>query len=173
MKKIKVVHLSTFGSNSGAGIGMIRLNEALRRSGIDSSFISLYDQAGKLTKPLRKYWLIKKSQTLMGRALIQVEDKSIHFSSGNFGTSLVSIEDQLSESDFIHIHWVQNNFISFNNIQWLLRKFGKKIIFNLHDSWFFTGGCHITLECKQYVSICSNCPRVSEKNEVKLKDCTF
>ena len=58
--------------------------------------------------------------------------------------------------DITHLHWVGNGFITLGN----LRKIKGPIVVTLHDMWFITGGCHVNLECSNYLNDCRTCPRV-------------
>ena len=63
--------------------------------------------------------------------------------------------------DIVHFHWVNGGMI---NIKDLL-KIKKPIVWTMHDSWLFTGGCHLPYECKKFKSECKKCPVLgSDKN---------
>jgi glycosyltransferase involved in cell wall biosynthesis len=61
--------------------------------------------------------------------------------------------------DITHLHWVGNGFVSLRN----LREIKGPIVVTLHDMWFMTGGCHVNLECNNYLNSCKTCPRVRNK----------
>ncbi len=63
------------------------------------------------------------------------------------------------DSDILNIHWINNGFLSLNN----LKKVNKPLIMTMHDSWLFTGGCHLPFECRNYEYNCNNCPRIKER----------
>jgi glycosyltransferase involved in cell wall biosynthesis len=56
--------------------------------------------------------------------------------------------------DIIHLHWVTNGFMRAET----LKRFDRPLVWTLHDSWAFTGGCHIPLECTRYRESCGKCP---------------
>lgn len=68
------------------------------------------------------------------------------------------------DSDMIHLHWIAEDFIPIK----MLAKFKKPIIWTLHDSWAFTGGCHIPMSCKEYMIDCSKCPQAKSKGLAKF-----
>jgi glycosyltransferase involved in cell wall biosynthesis len=49
-----------------------------------------------------------------------------------------------------------------------LRKLQRPIIWTLHDSWPFTGGCHIPYDCDRYRQICGDCPQLQSRQEEDL-----
>ena len=55
--------------------------------------------------------------------------------------------------DIIHLHWIGNGFIPAKK----LAKMKKPIVWTIHDSWAFTGGCHIPYECTNYEKNCGHC----------------
>jgi glycosyltransferase involved in cell wall biosynthesis len=63
--------------------------------------------------------------------------------------------------DIINLHWIGEGYLQIETIA----KFNKPIIWTLHDSWAFTGGCHIPFDCNRYMSSCGSCPQLgSQKN---------
>jgi len=58
------------------------------------------------------------------------------------------------DPDIIHLHWVTNGFMRAET----LKRFNLPLIWTLHDSWAFTGGCHIPFECVRYRESCGKCP---------------
>ena len=56
--------------------------------------------------------------------------------------------------DVVHLHWVNHGFLSIED----LAKIGRPIVWTLHDSWMFTGGCHCPQECLRYRGECGDCP---------------
>lgn len=79
-----------------------------------------------------------------------------------WSTSLISnrhIRNKIFKSDYdiVNLHWINGGFLSINDVY----KIDKPIIWTLHDSWPFTGGCHIPYDCDQYRSSCSRCPQLN------------
>lgn len=81
--------------------------------------------------------------------------KGEHFSTPYIGID-VSDNKLIQEADVIHLHWIYRGFISLKTIR-KIGKLGKPIVWTLHDSGVFTGGCHTTGECKGYENECCEC----------------
>lgn len=170
MKKVNVIHLTTFNGLTGAGISTKRLNEALNSSSnINSSIISLYDEKNKLANRFSLYKLRKRMYNFLDRILFIKRNKGIHFSSGLGGVKLKKLNKELDTSDFIHIHWVQNNFISIHGLSELINRFEGKVIIHIHDTWLLTGGCHINFKCEGFKNSCSDCPHLNSGKFVVKK----
>ena len=72
-----------------------------------------------------------------------------------FGTDITK-SDVIKNADVIVLHWV-NSFISYKVVKKLIQT-NKKIVWVIHDMWLFTGGCHYTKGCNNYLNHCINCP---------------
>ncbi len=73
----------------------------------------------------------------------------------DFGSNL---QASIREDSLIHLHWVEG-VINHKQISDLLEK-GRKIVWTLHDSAPFTGGCHSPMGCSGYTQSCNQCPQV-------------
>lgn len=63
--------------------------------------------------------------------------------------------------DIVHMHWINNRFLDIEE----LKKIKKPIVWTLHDSWPFTGICHVQYDCKKYETHCGACPMLGSKKE--------
>jgi len=65
----------------------------------------------------------------------------------------------LLNSDIINLHWITY----FQSIATLKKLFstGKPIVWTLHDQWAFSGGCHYSAGCEQYMDACDTCPQLT------------
>lgn len=81
--------------------------------------------------------------------------------------------------DIIHLHWINEGFIAKDFFEFV-NNWNIPIVVTMHDSWYFTGGCHITYDCEKYQNICKNCPQVKfdsifnfAKRQFELKERLF
>jgi glycosyltransferase involved in cell wall biosynthesis len=84
------------------------------------------------------------------------KEKWFTFSPANFGQNILN-RPEIREADIIHLHWVNDGFLSLKNIRKLVDT-GKPIVWTLHDMWAFTGGCHYPGSCGNFTGNCGNCP---------------
>ena len=87
----------------------------------------------------------------------------------------ISKNSEIQQADIIVLHWICGTFMSTRNII-QLAKLHKPVVMVCHDSWYFTGGCHVRLGCEKYKKSCGQCPelRSSRKRDwsyqlIKLK----
>lgn len=66
--------------------------------------------------------------------------------------------------DIIHLHGVGHGFLPLNAIS----RLNKPLIWTLHDSWTFTGGCHLPGDCERYTGRCGWCPQLNARHERDL-----
>lgn len=165
---MKVVHFSTSVSESSANT---KLHIALQKAGVESSIlvrwcdeniegvqkvnISLLEKVFSKINCVMEKTIIKRYKILSG----------MPFSLGIFGVDLSKIKE-VQEADILHLHWICN-FLSPKMIGKLI-DLGKPIVWTCHDSWPFTGGCHVRLGCENYVQGCGGCPILgsSKKNDI-------
>lgn len=71
------------------------------------------------------------------------------------------------DPDIIHLHWVCGACMSTKDLVFLSRF---SIVWTLHDSWAFTGGCHIPYSCVKYESNCFSCEQLKENSVFDLSN---
>lgn len=160
---MRVVHITTI-DEGGAYKAVIRTHQALKMSGVDSHILLRNklrkDHEGQVFLGNIVKTLCSKGKNLFNMLLSRGDIACEQFGSNVLNHPLVR------EADIIAIHWC-NSFLSYNSLDKLLKS-EKKIIFFLHDTWLFTGGCHVNLECNKYESGCGNCPYIKGDNEKDL-----
>lgn len=159
---MKILHLSTGVSTQSA---VYRLHKALLKNGIES-----YIYCG-LTNSINEKEIIQNKSDLGLKIKSRIERLLFNFYPNreqkpwNIGSTNNVLEKVINEinPDIIHLHWI-NQFVSIKQIA----KFKKPIVWTLHDSWAFTGGCHIPFPCEKYKSNCEECPQLNSKRQKDL-----
>ncbi len=159
---MKVIHINTNDMNGGAAIATRRIFQEMYDENINAclwvqqkntDFISVYSSKNYLSKI--KCFVNEKFERILKK--IAVGSDSIHWSSGfSIFNLLKNIENDLNDYDVVHLHWINNGFLGIND----LKIIKKPIVWTLHDSWLFTGGCHIPFCCNKYKNICFKCPQL-------------
>lgn len=175
---MKVVHLNTYDGNGGAGRAVLRLNEALKKAGVHSEVVTLYQfnkksgVASYADTPFRKALAV--FNILAERFLVKafISDKTVPFSLQRFGISPSNFK-QLQNADIIHIHWVNHGLFSPKDIVKFSVFADKKIFWTLHDSNPLTGGCHVRYDCQNFTAECGKCPVLGTENPKDLSHKTW
>ena len=143
----KVLILSTYERTGGAAIAANRLMQALRKSGAEVSMLCRKDISWG------PRWLRKQSWTsIMERALIWVLNG---FSTKDlwatdialFGQDITKTKEY-KEADVIHLHWVNQGFISLSSIKRFITD-GKRVVWTMHDAWNAMGAYHLATQRKE------------------------
>lgn len=89
----------------------------------------------------------------------------------NTGTD-ISNHPLVQEADIIHLHWINQGFLSLDNIQKLV-KLDKPIVWTMHDMWPCTGICHHSWGCEGFMKECGNCKFLNSNCKTDLSYRTF
>ncbi|MBI3582500.1 MAG: glycosyltransferase family 4 protein [Nitrospinae bacterium] len=156
---MKVLLLNTYDMvGGGAARAVFRFHQGLRRLGVDSQMlvqektsneISIIGPESRLRKGVNKRRRFLDSLPLKLYPL----RKEIIFSSAYLPED-INRQVRNINPDILHLNWIADGFVRIET----LGKFKKPIVWTLHDSWAFTGGCHIPFECNRYVDNCGACP---------------
>ena len=152
---MKIVHLST-SAHGGAGIAATRLNEAMRKCGIDSILLTRQDISDFYRKKHLFRLLLGKIRQIKADCRQNRLQARGAWDMGDSGLNPL-LHPAVADADVIYLHWITGGFLSCRDIGDLLRS-GKRIVWVMHDQWPFTGGCHYAFDCLQYETGCKNCP---------------
>ena len=146
---MKIVILSTYDQKGGAAIAAFRLAKSLNKlDGVqanllvkqkDSAESFVVQSSSGFLANLKNKWNEIWERFLFMR---MEKDPSVRFQFSIANTGQAISEHQLvREADIIHMHWINQAFVSLKEIS-RLQTLGKPLIWTLHDMWAFTGGEH-------------------------------
>lgn len=164
---MKVLVVNTSEMAGGAAIAACRLTEALNRHGVKARLLVRDKQSERTTtcvvpsKGLQG--MLLKWAFLWERARVwmanRFHQKGLwHVDLGIGGADIVSIPE-FREADIIHLHWVNQGFLSLKELRRILRS-GKPVIWTMHDMWPCTAICHHARDCNRFQSHCQECPQL-------------
>ena len=144
----RVLHLSTYGAKSGAGVAALRLLEAERSYGLDAELLLMAPNSETLAgvhalgndRRLYRAWQCKLWSE---RALVALlngfnREQTFKTSLGRLGISMRVLRPYLAKVDLIHLHWTQHAFLSLRTLEELC-KLGLPVVITLHDYWWAQG----------------------------------
>ena len=156
-----VLLLNTSERTGGAAIAASRLLSALNKNGVTASLMVRDKQTSNVTvRSVGSKWLMA-ARFVWERFMIFVSagfrKKNVwQVDIANVGADVTKAAE-FQRADVVHLHWVNQGFLSTSGLRDILRS-GKKIVVTMHDMWYFTGICHYAGECDKYKSHCSDCP---------------
>lgn len=157
---MRVLIVNTSERIGGAAIAANRLMEALKKHGVRAKMLVRDKQTDHLTvlsvgkgwtQPLKFLWerfCIFVANGFSRKNLFQVDI-------ANAGTDITK-KREFRRADVIHLHWVNQGFLSLDDLEKVLRA-GKPVVITLHDQWYFTGICHYSDKCSKYQTMCCHC----------------
>ena len=157
---MRVLIINTSERIGGAAIAANRLMDALKKNGVKASMLVRDKQTDRLTvhsvsggwrQPLNFLWerfCIFISNRFSRRKLFQTDI-------ANTGTDVTRLPE-FQRADVIHLHWVNQGFLSLSVINKIVHS-GKKVVVTMHDQWYFTGVCHYSGVCEKYTDLCHDC----------------
>jgi glycosyltransferase involved in cell wall biosynthesis len=160
---MKTILLNTF-DKGGAGVAAYRLHTALNNTdSIDAQLMYLHGSSNENSVHIYANGFLAKKIALAKLALeklpfaslVKDKDDRFRFSTATQGYNL-SNNSLIQKADIIHLHWINNGFLSVEDIG-KLKKLNKPIVWTMHDMWAMTGGCHHSRECENYQKQCGNC----------------
>ena len=162
---MKVIFLNTYDTGGGAALASYRLFKGIQNVGIDSRML-VQTQATDDINVDRPNTIISNILRLSRVALDEMILK-LYPKRENIIFSPAMIPDRLRQKvaeydpDIVHLHWIAHGFLRIET----LKTFNKPLLWTLHDSWPFTGGCHIPFECIRYRQCCGKCPTLGSTND--------
>lgn len=164
---MKVLHITTSVVPQSASY---RLHKAEQKYGIDSYVYILSGEkldshvlVNTKINGIKGYidFFRKRAGRFFERAFMRITSKKIHTPISLAQSSLIDrkIIDDINP-DIINLHWICGGFISIKDMEWLSKY---RVVWTMHDSWAFTGGCHIPYDCKKYMEQCVDCPQIKSK----------
>lgn len=165
---MKLAIISTSDKIGGAAIAAFRLFKALKKSAYPEDSIKMIVAEKQLENEpdvfaINSNWLLKKIGYFKFAFEYIITNKCLRnlAVSANYSPALlgenIAYNFTVRNADILNVHWINNSFLSLKNIKELVY-LKKPIVWHLHDMWLFTGGCHYTGDCKNYLSGCGNCP---------------
>jgi len=135
--------LSTYEKAGGAAIAASRLLQALRHNGVDATM---------MCRKNMKLWSKQSSSSVMERMVIWAfngfSKKELWATDiALFGQDITHTKEY-KEADVIHLHWVNQGFLSLSNIRQFIKD-GKKVVWTMHDAWNTMGAYHIARQRRE------------------------
>lgn len=164
---MKVLVVNTSEMAGGAAIAACRLTEALNRHGVKARLLVRDKQSERTTtcvvpsKGLQG--MLLKWAFLWERARVwmanRFHQKGLwHVDLGIGGADIISTSE-FRDADIIHLHWVNQGFLSLKELRRILRS-GKPVIWTMHDMWPCTAICHHARDCNRFQGHCQECPQL-------------
>lgn len=135
---IKVLHVSTYDANGGAGRAAYSLHKALRQHGVQSRMI-VADKGSSDPTVIQKSHARWKVTRRLDRQVWRLQSSPVKTwrSPARFG-ALSAQWINKTDADVVHLHWITDGFLSIEEIG----KIEKPIVWSMYDLWPIAGTEH-------------------------------
>jgi glycosyltransferase involved in cell wall biosynthesis len=156
---MKIAHVNTYDLSGGAARAAYRLHRGLVEDGVESvMFVRDKSSADAAVRSLGSLAATLRSYANNAVALPYRRRSDIFTAAPVSGRVVHSVGAW--DPDVMHLHWIADGFVGPAS----LRAAKRPIVWTLHDSYAFTGGCHCPLECRRYTERCGACPVLASKS---------
>jgi hypothetical protein len=188
---MRVLTVNTNNSAGGATKACVRLHSSLLEAGVVSDllmleqpaarrrtpraqllplFTSSNDNGGTPAKPARQarrkaaYHLRLNEDSYYDRLgafqqkLLAQKKESLEVFTFSQSPYRIQEHPLYQQADIVHFHWVSNGFLDYGHF---FPANQKPVVWTLHDTNPFTGGCHYTEGCRAFAADCAGCPQLA------------
>jgi glycosyltransferase involved in cell wall biosynthesis len=155
---MNVLMLNAFDNVAGADRAARRLQQGLRRAGVEARLLVhlRYGADGDVLccdNPSRR--LARRLKMLLGTLPVRLYPRRpvSNFTPARLPDRLAADVAAINP-DIVHLHWLGAGCCRIET----LARFNRPLVWTLHDSWPFTGGCHVPGDCLKYRERCGACP---------------
>jgi glycosyltransferase involved in cell wall biosynthesis len=165
----RILLANTYAHTGGAARAALRLHAGLRTAGVDVTFLNreagdvpgLVCTEGRFSGWCRGCFDILPCKLYPRRRLHNFTPAWVADGLGPWLRRL--------NPDILHLHWVGDGFLQ----PATLAGFPGPVIWTLHDSWAFTGGCYLPGECHRFEQTCGSCPVLGSQRDNDLSRFTW
>ncbi|HYH56908.1 MAG TPA: glycosyltransferase, partial [Anseongella sp.] len=169
LQVLRVVHINSYDGSGGAARAADRLHLALIQEGVHSDMaVNVRREPRPAAASGRRTYIKSLSRGPLGlagsfilRAIeylavkLLVKPVKVPFSLPFLGKN-IHRKRLLKQADIIHLHWVSQGFLTPGSVR-RLQRLKVPIVWTMHDSAAFTGGCHVRYGCEHFHQKCGNC----------------
>jgi glycosyltransferase involved in cell wall biosynthesis len=161
--------------HGGAASAAKSLQKGLAEIGVSAEFIGeqkVIAQKKGLFAKLCNWWSVRKYIKKNAGYLRNAPPGFDHFSFARTGYQNIHRQSVVKNADVLSLHWL-SYLIDYPTF---FKRINKPLVWTLHDTNLFTGGCHYTFGCQKYETDCANCPQLpagvrayAAKDNLKIK----
>ena len=162
---MRVLLVNTYARSGGASVAAQRLCAALNRAGVEARLL-VQNPEGSAAPDLlttADRWAVRRPWLDALPTFFYRNRRTPHW--GNAWLNNRATRQVISHfaPEVIHLHWVNHGMLSARH-----RRLRGPLVWTLHDSWVFTGGCHSPQDCLRYQQQCGYCPELRSQREQDL-----
>ena len=155
---MKVLLVNAYAKSGGASVAARRLCAALNGAGAEARLL-VQDAEGIEDPSVRSTadrWALRRPLLDALPTLLWRNRRSRHWGNAWAGNAAARDGIRGFAPDVTHLHWVNHGMLSLRDVA----RLKGPVVWTLHVSWVFTGGCHSPQECRRFQDRCGRCPEL-------------
>lgn len=163
---MKVLLVNAYAKSGGASVAAHRLSAALNGVGAEARLLVQNAEGAEEAEllPTRDRWARQRPVIEALPTLFRRNMRSPHWGNAWIGNGATRKAIRDFAPDITHLHWVNHGMLSLRDIA----RLRGPLVWTLHDSWVFTGGCHSPQGCEGYKKRCGRCPEIGSQRELDI-----
>ena len=163
---VDVLVVNTYQKSGGAALAAWRTFCGIRRSYSAATYLTLYRDdwdpgvAGLSYTSLRAA-IARELGALDQRSLRRYRGRPATFFTPAIHANPLRIRLSRFRPKLAHLHWVGRGLTRVEEIG----KLDCPVVWTLHDTWAFTGGCHYPGDCTGFRGECGSCPQLGSRDD--------
>lgn len=161
LQDVDILVVNTYQKNGGAARAAYRMFCEIRGLYTNARYLTLFRKdwesgvVGLFNTSIRgaiAQWLVRFDQV----PLRAYPNRRNSFFTPSQHSNFLRVRLSRFRPKLLHLHWVGHSLLRVEEIE----KLRCPVVWTLHDTWAFTGGCHYTGNCDGYKSQCGRCPQL-------------
>jgi len=163
---MKVLLVNSYTKSGGASVAAGRLCLALKGAGAEAHLLVQQREGVEDSRIMstHDHWASHRPLWDAVPTLLYRNRRSPHWGNAWLGNGATRKVIRNFSPDVTHLHWVNHGMLSIQDVVQLKGP----VVWTLHDSWVFTGGCHSPQDCMGFQHQCGHCPELGSRWEKDL-----
>ncbi len=169
VQNVDILVVSTMQKNGGAARAAWRTYLGIRRSFPSAKYLTLVKEDRRADVVGRYHWSLKGLLAMRFASLDCIpmarypNRLPVTFTPASWINPL-RVPLKRFRAQLVHLHWLASGLLRIED----LARLKVPVVWTLHDTWAFTGGCHYTGECGGFRTECGRCPQLGSNRDNDL-----
>ncbi|MGD9781183.1 MAG: glycosyltransferase [Kiritimatiellia bacterium] len=163
---MRVLLVNAYAKSGGASVAARRLCAALNGAGAEARLLVQNAEGAEDACLLRTRdrWAGRRPSGDALPTLFWRNRRSPHWGNAWIGNAATRKSIRGFSPDVTHLHWINHGMLSLCDVA----RLKGPVVWTLHDSWAFTGGCHSPQDCAKFRERCGGCPELKSRRDRDL-----
>lgn len=169
VQDVDILVVNTMQKNGGAARAAWRTYLGIRRSFPSAKYLTLVKDDLRADVVGRYHWSLKGLLAMRLASLDRIpmarypNRLPVTFTPASWINPL-RVPLKRFRAQLVHLHWLASSLLRIED----LARLKVPVVWTLHDTWAFTGGCHYTGECGGFRNECGRCPQLGSNRDNDL-----